>query len=61
MLQLGLRPRPKVLYIESVTRVKRLSLTGRLMLVLADEILVQWPQLKDLYNDPKVSYAGLLV
>jgi len=41
---LGL-PTPRLIYIESFTRVKNLSLSGRLLRPLVDRFIVQWPQL----------------
>jgi beta-1,4-N-acetylglucosaminyltransferase len=34
----------RLVYVESLTRVRRLSLSGRLIYPLADAIFVQWPQ-----------------
>jgi UDP-N-acetylglucosamine:LPS N-acetylglucosamine transferase len=33
----------RLLYVESITRVEKLALTGRLVYPLADEFFVQWP------------------
>ena len=51
----------KIIYVESVCRVERLSLSGLLMyyLCMADCVFVQWPQLKQKY--PKTSYIGRIV
>ncbi len=48
----------RVVYVESLCRVKRLSLSGLLLyyLYLADHVFVQWPHLKDLY--PRTRYIG---
>lgn len=48
----------KILFIDSVTRVKDLSLTGKIIynLRLADKFLVQWPKLKERY--PRAEYWG---
>ena len=35
-----------IVFIESLARVKHLSLTGKLLLPIADRFLVQWPYLK---------------
>lgn len=50
----------KVVYVESVARVTRLSLTGKLIywLFLSDKFFVQWEDLKTAY--PRTIYAGRL-
>lgn len=35
----------KIVFVESICRVKTLSLSGEIMTPLADEVLVQWPEL----------------
>ena len=52
MIQMIGLSRTRVLYIESVARVKSLSLTGKLLcnLGIADMLLVQWPELAERYN-----------
>lgn len=45
----------RLVYVESVTRVLSLSLTGRLVRPLADEFFVQWPQLAE---SGRARYAG---
>jgi beta-1,4-N-acetylglucosaminyltransferase len=54
-------PKCKIVFIESVCRVKTLSLTGKMLyyLKIADAFLVQWPELKSIY--PKSIYIGRLV
>ncbi|GER46530.1 UDP-N-acetylglucosamine transferase subunit ALG 14, partial [Striga asiatica] len=49
-----------ILYIESIARVRRLSLSGLLLykLHMADQLFVQWPQLKSKY--PRANYLGRL-
>lgn len=47
-----------VIFVETGSRVHRLSLTGRLMRRLADLYFVQWPELRAVY--PKAIYAGRL-
>jgi beta-1,4-N-acetylglucosaminyltransferase len=56
---LGLR-HTVLVYIESVARVRSLSLTGRIVwtLGLADSFLVQWPELVSRY--PGSRYLGRL-
>ncbi|KAL6991405.1 N-acetylglucosaminyldiphosphodolichol N-acetylglucosaminyltransferase [Sarracenia purpurea var. burkii] len=48
-------------YVESIARVRRLSLSGLLLykLHMADQIFVQWPQLKGKY--PRAHYVGRLM
>ena len=45
---LGRLQRRRLVYVESITRVKRLALTGRLVYPLADAFFVQWRQLSGL-------------
>ncbi|XP_071455443.1 UDP-N-acetylglucosamine transferase subunit ALG14 [Hetaerina americana] len=49
----------KIVFIESICRVRTLSLTGKLLLHFADEFIVQWKDLHDLYQNTK--YMGCLV
>lgn len=35
--------RPKILFIECFARTRKLSLSGKIMLLLADKVIVQWP------------------
>ncbi|GMS86798.1 hypothetical protein PENTCL1PPCAC_8973, partial [Pristionchus entomophagus] len=41
----------RIVYVESICRVENLSLTAKILYYsgIADDIIVQWPQLKDLY------------
>jgi len=39
-----------IIFVESICRVKTLSLTGKLMIFFADMIIVQWPELKQTYG-----------
>ncbi|XP_072147527.1 uncharacterized protein [Setaria viridis] len=50
-----------IFYIESIARVKKLSLSGLLFykLRITDQFFVQWPQLQQKY--PRASYAGRLM
>nr|GMD08239.1 UDP-N-acetylglucosamine transferase subunit ALG14 homolog [Ipomoea batatas] len=50
-----------IFYVESIARVKRLSLSGLLLykLHMADQLFVQWPQLKSKY--PRAHYVGRLM
>ena len=47
-----------IVYVESICRVQTLSLSGRLLLHVADHFLVQWPQLATKY--PRTRYIGRL-
>ncbi|KAJ6255779.1 UDP-N-acetylglucosamine transferase subunit [Drechslerella dactyloides] len=49
----------RVIYIESFARVTTLSLSGKLLLPLADRFLVQWPQLAEKYHGAE--HRGFLV
>jgi beta-1,4-N-acetylglucosaminyltransferase len=49
----------RIIFVESSSRVKALSLTGRIMYRWADLFFVQWPQLRE--NLPRAIYAGRLV
>jgi beta-1,4-N-acetylglucosaminyltransferase len=48
----------KIVYVESLCRVQRLSLSGIILyyLYIADCIFVQWPRLKELY--PRTKFIG---
>lgn len=48
----------KIVFIESICRVKTLSLSGKILLYFADQVLVQWPYLHDKY--PRSVYIGRL-
>ena len=48
----------KVIYVESYTRLKDLSLSGKIIYPLADLFVVQWKQLASKY--PKAVYGGAL-
>lgn len=50
-----------IFYIESIARVRRLSLSGLLLykLHMVDQFFVQWPQLQKTY--PRVHYVGCLM
>ena len=49
----------RIIFVETGSRVKTLSLTGRIMYRWADLFFVQWPQLKE--RLPRAIYAGRLV
>jgi beta-1,4-N-acetylglucosaminyltransferase len=50
-----------IFYVESIARVRRLSLSGLLLykLWMADQLFVQWPQLQQQY--PRATYVGRLM
>jgi len=48
-----------VVFVESVCRVKTLSMTGLLLYLIADVFIVQWPQLALKYR--LTTYIGRLV
>ncbi|KAK9465600.1 oligosaccharide biosynthesis protein Alg14 like-domain-containing protein [Lipomyces arxii] len=48
----------RIVYVESLARVNSLSLTGRLMLLIADRFIVQWPELQEKYKSTE--YFGIL-
>ncbi len=49
----------KVIWIDSITNVERLSLSGRMVRYIADLFLVQWPDLVHRYK--KVEFVGSLI
>lgn len=49
----------KVIWLDSITNVERLSLSGRLIRPFADLFLVQWPELAKRY--PKAEYIGAVI
>jgi beta-1,4-N-acetylglucosaminyltransferase len=49
----------KIVFVESICRVKTLSLSGKILLLFADIVLVQWPKLKELYG--RTTYIGRLI
>ena len=48
-----------IMYVESICRVKTLSLSALILYFIADHILVQWPQLQKAY--PRTEYIGRVV
>ena len=56
---LGKILRAKVVWIDSITNVERISLSGRMVRHIADLFLVQWPDLVGRYK--KVEFAGTLI
>lgn len=49
----------KIVFVESICRVKTLSLSGKILLLFADVVLVQWPELKELYG--RTTFIGRLI
>lgn len=49
----------RIVYIESLARVKQLSLSGRLIQPISDRFLVQWRPLADMYD--RAEYYGILI
>lgn len=49
----------RIVYIESLARVKALSLSGKLILPIADRFLVQWKPLAEKYH--RAEYYGILI
>ena len=49
----------KVIWIDSITNVERISLSGRMVRHISDLFLVQWPELAEQYNH--VEYAGAVI
>jgi UDP-N-acetylglucosamine:LPS N-acetylglucosamine transferase len=46
----------KVVYVESLTRIERVSLSCRLISPVINRLYVQWPELAE--RTPKARYAG---
>lgn len=51
--------RIKTLYLESITRNQELSLSGRLVYIFVDKLLVQWPELAEKYK--KAEFHGRII
>ncbi len=49
----------KIIWIDSITNVERISLSGRMVRHIADLFLVQWPELAEQYSN--VEYAGEVI
>jgi beta-1,4-N-acetylglucosaminyltransferase len=49
----------RAIYVESLARVDRLSLSGRLVYPVATDFFVQWPELSERYR--KGRYAGAIM
>ncbi len=48
----------RIVFVESFCRVKSLSLTGKLLLPIANKFIVQWPELHNV--SPKAKFIGTL-
>ncbi|CAE7035944.1 ALG14 [Symbiodinium sp. CCMP2456] len=48
-----------LVFVESVCRVKSLSMTGKLTYLVSDSFVVHWPELAERY--PKAQYLGVLL
>jgi len=51
--------RAKIVWVDSITNVEQISLSGRLIRPLADLFLVQWPELVEKYRG--VEYVGAII
>lgn len=49
----------KVVWLDSITNVDRISLSGRMVRYIADVFLVQWPELAKKYSN--VEYLGAVI
>ena len=49
----------KVIWIDSITNVERISLSGRMVRYVADLFLVQWPELAGRYK--RIEFVGTVV
>jgi beta-1,4-N-acetylglucosaminyltransferase len=47
-----------IVFVESLTRVKQLSLSGKILYYFVDRFVVHWPQLQDRY--PLAEYLGII-
>ena len=49
----------RIVWIDSITNVRQISLSGKMVRCIADLFLVQWPELAKKYN--KVEYLGAVI
>ena len=49
----------KVVWIDSITNIEKMSLSGRMVRYIADLLLVQWPELAEKYKS--VEYVGAVI
>jgi len=59
MCFLGKLFKAKVIWLDSITNVEKLSLSGRMVRSIADLFLVQWPDLTKKYKN--VEFAGAVI
>lgn len=59
MCYLGKLTGAKLVWLDSITNVERVSLSGRMVRHIADLFLVQWPELAEKY--PNVEYVGAVI
>lgn len=50
---------PRIVFVESFCRTQTFSLTGKILAFIADNVLVQWPELKRKFN--RADYIGQLM
>lgn len=51
----------RIVWIDSITNVKKLSLSGRLVRWIADLFIVQWPELAQKYKFKNIEYYGTII
>jgi len=49
----------KVIWIDSITNIEKMSLSGRMVRYIADLLLVQWPELAEKYKN--VEFVGAVI
>lgn len=49
----------RIVWVDSITNVERVSLSGRMVRHIADLFLVQWPELSEQYSN--VEYVGAII
>jgi UDP-N-acetylglucosamine:LPS N-acetylglucosamine transferase len=49
----------RIIWVDSITNVERISFSGRMVRHIADLFLVQWPELQERY--PNMEYVGAIV
>jgi len=59
MCFLGKLLRAKIIWLDSITNVNKMSLSGKMVRCIADLQLVQWPELSEQYKD--VEYVGTVI
>ncbi len=59
MCLLGKAMGAKVIWVDSITNISKLSLSGRMVRYIADLFLVQWPELAEKYKN--VEYVGAVI